>query len=166
MYLLPLWTITHLWSIMLPLELLLAASRAPPINFSTQPSRIDGPLIFTPTIANLSGENFEIKFVYTYYHQPLILLRYIDDIFLIWVHSREVLHMFIQHLNEVHPTLKFTANISESSKDFLDTTVKVDTDHNLYTTLYTKPTDTYTYLHYTSAHPPYQKKSRPYSQLV
>ncbi len=50
--------------------------------------------------------------------------------------------------------------------DFLDTTVKVDTDGSLYTTLYTKPTDTHTYLHYTSAHPSHQKKSGPYSQLV
>ncbi len=35
----------------------------------------------SPMIANLSVENFEIKFVYTYHLQPLIWLRYIDDIF-------------------------------------------------------------------------------------
>ncbi len=50
--------------------------------------------------------------------------------------------------------------------DFLDTTVKVDTDGSLYTTLFTKPTDTHTFLHHTSAHPPHQTKSGPYSELV
>ncbi len=45
--------------------------------------------------------------------------------------------------------------------DFLDTTVKFDTNYNLYTTLYTKPTDTHTYLHFTSAHPPHHKKVDP-----
>ncbi len=81
--------------------------------------------------------------------------------FLIWIDSSQELDLFIQHLNEVHPTFKFTANISESSMDSLDTTVKVDTDHNMYTTLYTKPTDTHTYFHFTSAHPPHHKKVDP-----
>ena len=30
---------------------------------------------------------FENKFVYTYHQQPLVWLRYIDDIFLIWTHT-------------------------------------------------------------------------------
>ncbi len=110
--------------------------------------------------------SFEIKHVYSYHLQPSIWLRYIDDIFLVWSHSREELDTFIQHLNVAHPTLKFTANSHNKSMDFLDTTVKVDTDSGLYTTLYTNPMDTHTYLHYTSAHPPHQKKSRPYCQLV
>ncbi len=50
--------------------------------------------------------------------------------------------------------------------DFLDNTVKVDTDHSVHTTLYTKTTDTHTNLHYTSTHQPHQKISRPYSQLI
>ncbi len=83
-----------------------------------------------------------------------------------WLHSKEELDLFIQYLNESHLTLKFTANIHHQYMDFLDTTVKVDTDGSLYTTLFTKPTDTDTYLYFTSAHPPHQKKSGPYSQLV
>ncbi len=120
----------------------------------------------SPTVANLSVEDFENKYVYSYHLQPLIWLRFIDNIFLVWSHSKEELDLFIQHLNESHPTFKFTANIHHQSMDFLGTTVKVDMDGSLYTTIFTKPTDTHTYLRYTSAHPPHQKKSGPYSQLV
>ncbi len=98
----------------------------------------------SPTVANLSVEDFEIKYVYSYHLQTSIWLRYIDDIFLVWSHSREELDTFIQHLNAAHPTLKFTANIHTT----------------LYTTLYTKPTDTHTYLHYTSSSPSPPEKER------
>ena len=50
--------------------------------------------------------------------------------------------------------------------NFLDTTVKIDHEQNLYTDLYTKPTDTNSYLNYNSAHPPNCKNSLPYSQLL
>ncbi len=67
----------------------------------------------------------------------------------------------------MQPTVKFTAHIhNNKSIDFLDMNVKVDTDGGLYAILFTKPADTHTYLHYTSAHPQHQKKSGPYSQLV
>ena len=49
---------------------------------------------------------------------------------------------------------------------FLDTTIKVDSNQNLYTTLYEKPTDTHLYLHYNSAlHKPCHTKG-PYGQLL
>ena len=39
-----------------------------------------------------------------------------------------------------------------ASVNFLDTTVKIDTDNTIYTTLNEKSTDTHLYLHYESAH--------------
>jgi hypothetical protein len=48
----------------------------------------------------------------------------------------------------------------------LDTRVLKDLNQKLILTLYTKPTDTHSYLHFTSAHPMHQKTSGPYSQLV
>ena len=50
--------------------------------------------------------------------------------------------------------------------DFLDTTVKLDEHGKLYTTLYTKPTDTHDYLLYNSAHPKHCKDATPFSQLL
>ncbi len=111
-------------------------------------------------------DDWESKWVYTYPLTPFIWRCYIDDMFMIWTHGVEELKKFVEHLNSVHPTIKFTAEWSETEINFLDTTVKVSKDRQLYTTLYTKPTDTHTYLHYQSAHPVHQKKSGPYSQLI
>ncbi len=48
----------------------------------------------------------------------------------------------------------------------MDTTVKIDEHGKLYTTLYTKPTDTHDYLLYNSAHPKHCKNATPFSQLL
>ena len=49
------------------------------------------------------------KYVYTYPLQPQLWKRFIDDIFLIWPHGMNSLTKFIEHLNTVHPTIKFTS---------------------------------------------------------
>ena len=59
---------------------------------------------------------------------------------------------FIDHLNEVHPTIKFTSDISHTEISFLDLTIYVK-DCKLYTRLYTKTTDRHMYLNYSSEHP-------------
>ncbi len=118
------------------------------------------------TVSNLFVEEIEKKFVYTYKFQPLLWKRFIDDIFFIWTYSKEELNLFIEHLNSCHPTIKFTVIISETGVDYLDITVKVDNEGEVYTTLYSKPTDTHTYLHSRSSHPIQQKTSGPYSQQV
>ncbi len=119
----------------------------------------------SPTVSNLFVEDMEKKFVYTYKLQIFLWKRFIDNIFLIWTYSREELNL-LEHLNSCQPTIKFTTTISETEVDYLDTTVKVYEDVEVYTTLYTKPTDTHTYLHYRSFHPIDQKTSGPYCQLV
>jgi len=119
-----------------------------------------------PTIANLVMGNFEHQYVYQYTLSPTIWLRYIDDNFMIWPHGQDQLDLFINHLNTSHPTIKFTYESSPESVTFLDTRVIKDHSGKLYTTLYTKPTDTHAYLHYASCHPKHQKTSGPYSQLL
>ena len=59
--------------------------------------------------------------------------------------------------------MRYTATISDRQVDFLDTTVKINP---VYTTLYTKPTDTHDYLLYSSGHPRHCKGNTPYSQLM
>ena len=119
-----------------------------------------------PSLANLFMADFEEKFVYTYHLQPSIWLRYIDDIFLLWNHGQEELDLFLNHLNTCHATIKFTSELSSVSVNFLDTTVLIDDNSKLYTTLYCKPTDSHNYLAYDSAHPMHTKNSLPYSQLL
>ncbi len=92
-----------------------------------------------------------ILHVYTYPSKPLLWIRFIDDNFMIWTHGRPDLDNFIQHLNISHPCLKFTFEASETS--FLDTLIQLDQDRMLYTTLYNKHSDSYSYLHFSSCHP-------------
>ena len=91
---------------------------------------------------------------------------FIDDIFKIWNHGEQELKKFLEYLNNIHDKIKFTHEFSKESINFLDTTVKIDTTRELYTTLYEKPTDTHLYLHYTSAHhKPCQTKG-PFGQFL
>ena len=97
--------------------------------------------------------------------KPYLWWRYVDDIFFLWEHREEKLKDFIKHLNEKHPTIKFTAEWSETLINFLDVAVsliggKVTTD------LYVKPTDSHQYLHSSSCHPYHCKKGIPYSQAL
>ncbi len=120
-----------------------------------------------PAFANLFMNEFEEKYVYTYHIQPLVWLRFIDDIFSIWTCTREGIDIFVDSISHKTDSIRFTATISDSQVDFLDTTVKIHPiTRKVYTTLYTKPTDTHDYLLYTSAHPRHCKDNTPYSQLM
>ena len=118
-----------------------------------------------PSYANIFMSDFEDKHVYTYRLQPLLWLRYIDDVFCIWQHGKEELEDFIKHLNNVHRSIKFTGEKSCTSINFLDTTVEL-WNKRLTTTLYVKPTDRNNYLPFDSAHPYHCKKGLPYGQFL
>ena len=109
--------------------------------------------------------DFESTFVYTYDKQPLLFVRFIDDIFLIWQHGRASLEEFIHYLNTRTDNFKFTQEISEYQVSFLDTVVKLS-NNKIITDLYSKPTDSHNYLRYESAHPQRCKDSIPYSQFL
>ncbi len=120
-----------------------------------------------PAFANIYMNHFEEQHVYTYHIQPLVWLRFIDDIFSIWTCTREEIETFVDYISHREDTINFTATISDSQADFLDTTVKIHpVTRKVYTTLYTKPTDTHDYLLYSSAHPRHCKDNTPYSQLL
>jgi hypothetical protein len=118
-----------------------------------------------PGVANHYLDWFERMFVYPYKLQPFIYVRYIDDCFLIWHHSLQELHKFVEHLNAKVPTIKFTVEISEMEVPFLDVKVKKIND-KIVTDLYTKPTDSHDYLLYSSSHPQRCKDSIPFSQFL
>ena len=83
--------------------------------------------------------------------------RYVDEIFFLWEHGEEKLKGFIEHLNEKHPTIKFTAEWSKTSINFLDVTVSL-VGGNITTDLYVKLTDSHQYLHFSSCNPYHCKK--------
>ena len=50
-----------------------------------------------PSYTNLFMTKFEHNLVYTYHLQPTLWKRFIDDIFMIWLHGMDSLLEFIQH---------------------------------------------------------------------
>ena len=98
--------------------------------------------------------------------KPYISWRYIDDnIFLIWEHGEESLKLFLEKINSIHPAIKFSADWSYSSVNFLDIKVILK-DRKIITDLYMKPTDTDQDLDSSSYHPYHCKKSIPHSQAL
>ncbi|XP_071497146.1 uncharacterized protein [Diadema antillarum] len=91
--------------------------------------------------------------------------RYIDDIFFLWNGSPRSLASLQEKMNNIHPTIKFTFDSSPEQTHFLDVTIK-HADSQLHTELYTKPTDTHTYLLPTSCHPAHSFKGIVYSQAL
>ena len=111
---------------------------------------------FSPTIANIFMSIFLQRFLQTQKNKPLLLRRYIDDIFLIWPKQHN-LTTFINELNSFHPNLQFTYSNSETSADFLDITIYKGDHWNNSSTLeiktFQKSQNLYQYLHYSSHHP-------------
>ena len=118
-----------------------------------------------PTYAIIFMNNFESTYVYSYHQKPRIWYRFIDDIWGIFKGSETELLSFLNHLNAVHPTIKFTWDYSKTSVTFLDVTTYVKTGKVL-TTLYVKPTDNHGYLDFSSCHPTHNKHSIPHSQFL
>ena len=104
--------------------------------------------------------------VYTHDDQPLTWDRFIDDILSIYTKGRKRLENFINYLNSCHPSIKFTAEISDIQVNFLDVTIQLNENGILSTSLYCKPTDSHNYLLYDSSHPEHCKNGMPYSQFL
>ena len=98
----------------------------------------------------------------THQQKPMIWLRYIDDIFAIWPHGKDSLLKFNSWLNSRHPRIQFTCIYSDTSVDFLDTTVKLE-DGSLQTELFIKPTSSLSYLQRNSCHPTHVFQALPYA---
>ena len=53
--------------------------------------------------------------------KPRIWHHFTDDVFIIWTHGKDKLEDFLDHINRVHETIKFTAEYSMTEVGFLDT---------------------------------------------
>ena len=103
------------------------------------------------------------KHIYPYNKDmSLLILRYIDYMFIIWKKAREQLITFINELNKRHNIIESEYEISLQKILFLDTIVYND-ENNLQTTLYRKLIDQQSYLHAKSEHPSALKSSIAYS---
>ena len=50
--------------------------------------------------------------------KPIEWERFIDDIFSLWNSDKKEINLFIKQANNFHPTIKFTAEISENETSY------------------------------------------------
>ena len=82
-----------------------------------------------------------------------------------WIHSDKELDELFKHANSIHPSIKFTHEVSKTKISFLDTTTTVK-ESNMTTELYCKLTDKHQYLSPSSCHPKHCFKSILFSQAI
>ncbi len=118
--------------------------------------QIWGTAMMAPSYANLFIDRFGRAFLAQQPIQPLVWKCYIDDILCICIGTRSELEGFLDRLNKAHKTLKFTS-ISDEHIEFLNLNLFKGgrLTHNqlpIYEHTLQK-TNTYQYLHFSSAHP-------------
>ena len=87
---------------------------------------------------------FETKAL-TLRQKPMVWLSFINDTFIIWIHGSDKVDEFVYYLYILHPTNKFTDEYISDTINFLDISVKTDTNRTHFTTLYKKRTLICTY---------------------
>ena len=106
--------------------------------------------------ADLSMGEFDEKALKGYKIRPEIWWRFRDDIFSLWEHGEQALMEFLEFLNSIYPTIKFTVNFSRTSLEFLDVLTTIESDGaecRITTSVYSKPTNVHQYIMPNSATP-------------
>ena len=118
-----------------------------------------------PNYAIIFMGYLETTMLHTYPKKPYLWKRFTDDIFFIWKHGETELKLFLDFLNNFHPTIKFTMKYNLKEIPFLDCIVYKN-GNRLCTRLKGKPTDNKQYLNFNSCHPRKQKESVPCGLLI
>ena len=107
--------------------------------------------------ANIFMADIETKMISQSKTKPIEWKRFIDDIFSLWDSDKKEINLFIEQANNFHPTIKFTAEISDNETTFLDTIIfkgeRFRNESILDIRTHYKPTETFQYTHFTSSHP-------------
>jgi hypothetical protein len=113
-----------------------------------------------PSVANLYLYNLERKWVAL--NRPLLYKRFIDDICLI--NKKDAINK--QELNNQFDNLKLNI-VTDKTVSFLDLNISIDTyKKRIKFWLYTKPTNTFQYLHINSNHPKHIFRNIPKSRFI
>ena len=112
--------------------------------------------------ANIFMAHIETAILSKRVFKSTVWKRYIDDFFSLWDISKPEIETFIEEANLDHPTIKFTAEISDTETVFLDTIVYKGTRFNTKSFLDVKTnfkkTETFQYTDFTSCHHQVLKK--------
>lgn len=125
---------------------------------------------FAPSYANIFMAKWEESALDTAALKPLHYFRFLDDIYIIWDHSKEEFVQFANHLNTHSQSIKIKYTIHETEVNFLDTITYKGTRFqqtgHLDFKVYFKDTDTHSLLFKTSYHPKHTYKGIVKSQLL
>ena len=83
--------------------------------------------ICAPAYANIFMAEFEQKYIYPLIKstdKSILLLRYTDDIFMVWTKSEKQLKDFISELNQKHPSITFHYKFDSNQIEFLEKLTK------------------------------------------
>ena len=93
--------------------------------------------ICAPSYANIFMSEFEENHMYLLIkNKSAIHLRYIDDIFMVWIISESELGHFMDEINQKYQSIKFDFKFSKERVKFLDTLIYIDSKNRLQITLY------------------------------
>ena len=118
-----------------------------------------------PSYANTFMEKFEKQLLELSIERPFSSYRLIDDVDMKWTQSDAELQNLLSRAKDLHPSIKFTHEISNTTISFLDTSSSLS-EGELSTDLYSKPTDTKQCPLPSSYYPPHVTRSIPYSQSL
>ncbi|CAJ0955464.1 unnamed protein product [Ranitomeya imitator] len=121
-----------------------------------------------PTYGNIFLGWWEEKIVYpsvTFKNQVRNWYRYIDDVFFVWLGTKEDCIEFIDGLNSNPHNIFLTHSVSNSTIAFLDLKIFVR-GNRLATDLFRKPTATNALLEFNSFHPWHTKVGVPTGQFL
>lgn len=112
---------------------------------------------FSPRYADIFMAIFEKQALAKCNKKPLVYFRFLDDIFLVWIHTLQEFTDMLGIFNNHNKTIKFKANIDKLNITFLDVTIykgkRFEQHKILDTKVHFKPTDTHELLHKKSYHP-------------
>ena len=120
-----------------------------------------------PPLAIIFMDSLERQFNNTAAHKPDIYIRYIYDVLGVWTNGSDNLRLYLQHINNAHPSIRFTIETTEDggSIPFLDTKLTVEPTGRYTTELYIKPLSAGIIMHANSAQPWKAKRAVLYSQI-
>ena len=88
--------------------------------------------------------------------------RYLDDCFVMWTKSKEELDQLHQILNNLNGHINFTIEFNKTVIPFLDCKI-IKNGTEIQTDIFYKPTDSKSYLLFSSCHPKHTKVSIPFA---
>ena len=109
------------------------------------------------SFANIYMAEIETNLVQQSNTNPREWKRYIDDVFSLWDCDRKDVELFIKEANNFHPTIKFTAEISENEITSLGSIVFKEEQFTeksiLFIKTHYKLTKTFQCTHFASCYP-------------